>query len=109
MLQLLFAPFRRAVFDVAWVPGARSTEYVRRLGFPNDAILTGVFTLDAARFTAVASGSAARWAEPTFLFVGRLVPEKATDILAQAYRSYRANTADPWPLSVVGQGLSTAV
>jgi glycosyltransferase involved in cell wall biosynthesis len=104
MLQLLFAPLRRAVFDVAWVPGARSTEYVHKLGFPKDAVLTGVFTLDAAHFAKVAAGSAARWTEPSFLFVGRLVPEKATDILAEAYRVYRANTADPWPLLVVGQG-----
>ena len=104
VLQLLFVPLRRAVYDAAWVPGARSTEYVRRLGFPDDAVLTGVFTLDADRFAAVASGSAARWAEPTFLFVGRLVPEKATDILAEAYRIYRENVADPWPLHVVGRG-----
>ena len=60
--------------------------------------------LDAARFAEVASGSAARWTEPRFLFVGRLVPEKATDILAEAYRLYREKAADPWPLQVVGQG-----
>jgi glycosyltransferase involved in cell wall biosynthesis len=104
VLQLLFAPLRRAVFDVAWVPGARSREYVHRLGFPKEAVLTGVFTLDAAHFAEVAAGSDARWQEPSFLFVGRLVPEKATDILAEAYRTYRENTTDPWPLRVVGQG-----
>ena len=86
------------------MPGARSTEYVRRLGFPEEAVLTGVFTLDAARFAEVASGSAARWTEPRFLFVGRLVPEKGTDILAEAYRLYREKAADPWPLQVIGRG-----
>jgi glycosyltransferase involved in cell wall biosynthesis len=104
VVQLLFVPLRRAVFNVAWVPGARSTEYVRRLGFPAEAVLTGVFTLDAARFAEVASGSAARWTEPRFLFVGRLVPEKGTDILAEAYRLYREKAADPWPLQVIGRG-----
>lgn len=101
---LLVAPVRRAVFDVAWVPGARSAEYVHRLGFPEEAVLTRMFTLDAAHFAKVAAGSAARWTEPSFLFVGRLVPEKATDILAEAYRIYRENTTDPWPLHVIGQG-----
>lgn len=104
VLQLLFAPLRRAVYDAAWVPGARSTEYARRLGFPKEAVLTGICTIDAARFAEVASGSAARWTEPRFLFVGRLVPEKATDILAEAYRLYREKAADPWPLQVVGRG-----
>ena len=102
--QLLIFPLRHAVFDAAWVPGARSTEYVRRLGFPEEAVLTGMFTIDSARFAEVASGSAARWTEPRFLFIGRLVPEKATDILAEAYRLYREKAADPWPLHVVGHG-----
>jgi glycosyltransferase involved in cell wall biosynthesis len=102
--QVLFVPLRHAVFNAAWVPGARSTEYVRRLGFPEKAVLTGMFTLDAAPFAEVASGSAARWTEPRFLFVGRLVPEKATDILAEAYRLYREKAADPWPLQVLGRG-----
>ena len=44
--QVLFVPLRHAVFNAAWVPGARSTEYVRRLGFPEKAVLTGMFTLD---------------------------------------------------------------
>jgi glycosyltransferase involved in cell wall biosynthesis len=104
VLQLMFVPLRGAVFDAAWVPGARSTEYAHRLGFPKEAILTGMCTLDAARFAEVASGSQARWAEPSFLFIGRLVPEKGTDILAEAYRIYRENSTDPWPLHVVGQG-----
>ena len=55
-------------------------------------------------FAEVASGSAARWTDPRFLFVGRLVPEKATDVLAEAYRLYREKAADPWPLQVVGRG-----
>ena len=40
--------------------------------------------------------------------IGRLVPEKATDILAEAYRLYREKAADPWPLHVLGMVLSTA-
>ena len=102
--QLLYVLLRRAVFDAAWVPGLRSSEYVRRLGFPKEAVLTGMFTIDAERFAEVASGSAARWTDPRFLFIGRLVPEKATDVLAEAYRLYREKAADPWPLQVVGRG-----
>jgi glycosyltransferase involved in cell wall biosynthesis len=102
--QLLFRPLRRAVFDATWVPGSRSPEYAHRLGFPKEAVLTGMCTIDAARFAEVASGSAARWTEPRFLFVGRLVPEKGPDILAEAYRLCREKAADPWPLQVLGRG-----
>ena len=39
-----------------------------------------------------------------FLYVGRLVEDKAIDVLAAAYRRYRAFAADPWPLIVAGTG-----
>lgn len=104
VLQVLFRPQRRFVFDAAFVPGIRSTEYVKRLGFAQKDILTGVFTLDAPRFAAVAGGSPTRWTDPRFLFVGRLVPEKAPDVLAEAYRLYRESASDPWPLQVIGRG-----
>jgi glycosyltransferase involved in cell wall biosynthesis len=104
VLQALFTVVRPYAFDAAFVPGARSTEYVRRLGFSPERVFTGLFTLDQAGFASVAAGSVARWSEPGFLFCGRLVPEKGPDILAEAYRIYREGIADPWPLHVVGNG-----
>jgi glycosyltransferase involved in cell wall biosynthesis len=104
VLQLLFVPLRHFVFDEAFVPGARATEYVHRLGFSDEAVLPGSLTLDATPFTAVADGSAGRWTDPRFLFCGRLVPDKAPDVMAEAYRLYRESSADPWPLQVVGHG-----
>jgi glycosyltransferase involved in cell wall biosynthesis len=104
VLQAMFMVVRPYSFDVAFVPGARSTEYARRLGFRPDAIRTGLYTLDHERFASVAAGSPARWAEPSFLFCGRLVPEKAPDILAEAYEIYRGGVASPWALHVVGHG-----
>jgi glycosyltransferase involved in cell wall biosynthesis len=104
VLQLLFVPLRHFVFDQAFVPGARATEYVHRLGFSDEAVLPGSLTLDATPFTAVADGSAGRWTDPRFLFCGRLVPDKAPDVMAEAYRLYRECSADPWPLQVVGHG-----
>ena len=105
VLQLLFVPLRHVVFDKAYVPGARATEYVHRLGFSDESILSGALTIDATPFTAIADGSSGRWADPRFLFCGRLVPEKAPDVMAEAYRLYRENSANPWPLHVVGRGL----
>lgn len=103
-MQSLFAFVRPYAFDCAFVPGARSAEYARRLGFSREAVLTGACTADEARFSSAASGSATRWTDPRFLFCGRLVTEKAPDVLAEAYRIYREGVANPWPLQVVGHG-----
>ena len=104
LLQVVFTVVRPYSFDVAFVPGARSAEYVRRLGFRPEAICTGLYTLDHERFASVADGSPSRWDEPAFLFCGRLVPEKAPDVLAEAYGIYRGRVDSPWPLHVVGHG-----
>jgi glycosyltransferase involved in cell wall biosynthesis len=104
LLQTLFTAVRPYAFDAAFVPGARSAEYARRLGFSPKSVFTGLYTIDQTRFTSVAAGSADRVANPSFLFCGRLVPEKAPDVLADAYRIYRKSVAQPWPLQVVGHG-----
>jgi glycosyltransferase involved in cell wall biosynthesis len=103
-LQALFTVIRPYAYEAALVPGVRSSEYVRRLGFSSERTFTGLFTIDRSSFASLADGSAARWAEPRFLFCGRLVPEKAPDVLADAYRIYCQGTDDPWPLEIVGQG-----
>jgi glycosyltransferase involved in cell wall biosynthesis len=104
VLQTLFTVVRPYAFDAAFVPGARSSEYARRLGFPPQTVFTGLYTIDQTRFASVVAGSADRFANPSFLFCGRLVPEKAPDVLADAYRIYCKNVAQPWPLQVVGHG-----
>lgn len=103
-VQLLFKCVRPYAFDRAFVPGARTTEYAQRMGFPPEAVVRGSLTVDEARFVPVAAGSSGRWDDPRFLFCGRLVPDKAPDVLAEAYRIYRDTVADPWPLQVVGHG-----
>jgi glycosyltransferase involved in cell wall biosynthesis len=103
-VQALFAFVRPFAFDRVFVPGVRTTEYVQKLGFSRESVLTGACTVDEARFASVAGGSATRWTNPRFLFCGRLVTEKAPDVLAEAYRIYRERVADPWPLQVVGHG-----
>lgn len=103
-VQLLFKFVRPYAFDRVFVPGARSTEYAEQLGFSREDVLTGACTVDEARFVSVAAGSATRWADPRFLFCGRLVEGKAPDVLAEAYRIYRERVANPWPLQVVGHG-----
>src|SRR5690606_27599003 len=41
---------------------------------------------------------------PYFLYVGRYVPEKGLDTLADAYRVYRQQVSNPWKLVCAGAG-----
>ncbi len=90
-------------YDVAFLPGERQATFARMLGFPDDRILWGLYTCDHQAFTA-ARRAGGEDAPNSFLFAGRLVREKGVDVLAEAYRSYRGSTPDPWPLIVSGTG-----
>jgi len=94
----------RPAYDAAFVPGERSADFARRLGFPDERIIRGIYSCDHARFDAVAEARGQAVPEPAFVFVGRLVAEKGIDVLAAAYRRYRELAKEPWPLLVGGTG-----
>lgn len=92
-------------FDAVWVPGDRGAQYARRLGFPRDRVLPGVYGFnweEASRAWIIrgqASGPPHR-----FLFIGRYVSEKGVDLLLHGYARYREAVANPWDLACCGQG-----
>lgn len=95
-------------FVGAFVPGERSAEYARWLGFPAARIERGLTGLDTAAY---AEAAASRPADPylrKFLYVGRYAHEKGIDVLIDAYKAYRATVADPWPLTCCGMGPEAA-
>ena len=99
----------RPAYDAAFVPGERSADFARRFGFPDARIIRGMYCCDYDRFAAVAEARGGAVSPPGFLYVGRLVPDKAIDVLAEGYRRYRARVADPWPLRVAGTGPDAAL
>ena len=90
----------RPLYDRVFVPGERQAVFTRKLGFPQSAISYGLYSCDPSRFAPPADVAPGRG----FVFVGRLIPEKGVDTLAAAYRQYRLQAADPWPLTVYGSG-----
>jgi glycosyltransferase involved in cell wall biosynthesis len=86
-------------FDAAFVPGDEQAVFARHLGFRQHEIIAGLNTCEASFFTGPQDPVRNR-----FLFVGRLVDTKGVDVLAAAYRAYRATSTDPWPLVVAGIG-----
>ena len=86
-------------FDAAFMPGDEQEVFARHLGFQQHEILVGLYTCHASFFTGPQDPP-----RDKFLFVGRLVDTKGVDVLAAAYRAYRAEAEDPWPLVVAGIG-----
>ena len=94
----------RPAYDAAFVAGERQAAFASKLGFTTERLLWGVYCCDYDRFVRVAQERGDRPAPDRFLYVGRLVKAKAVDVLAEAYRRYRAVCHDPWPLLVAGTG-----
>jgi glycosyltransferase involved in cell wall biosynthesis len=93
--------------DRVVVPGERGRAYATRLGVPPDRIHLGLYAYDQDMFHEGLHHDRERRAggwPRRFLFVGRYVPEKALDVLMDAYRRYRSLVNDPWPLGCCGHG-----
>jgi len=108
--RIWFQLLQKPHFDYAWIPaqGLLQYELARRLGFPKNRILTGVYSGDQAAFRAAYErGRAQRGLEypKAFFYVGRFSPEKGTVELYRAFESLSARgAANGWRLVLVGAG-----
>ena len=92
--------------DRVMVAGERSFMLARYLGIPEDKIRRGNYGIDYDLFHQVMAdreAGAEGWPR-RFVFVGRYVPVKGIPVMLEAYRQYRAEVSDPWPLTCCGQG-----
>jgi glycosyltransferase involved in cell wall biosynthesis len=92
------------VVDAAMVPSDRTEFYARRLGFGPADVIRGSLSGDVELFGSGPRRGAELAGHHSFLYVGRLVVHKGADVLAEAYRAYRSQVADPWDLHVAGIG-----
>jgi glycosyltransferase involved in cell wall biosynthesis len=93
---------RRAMIAGAsgyFVPGRAAAEYVRSFGVPDELVAHAPNAVDARDF---AAGERSGRGECTFLYVGRLEPEKGLDVLLRAFRDV------PGRLVLVGNGSEEA-
>ena len=96
--------FVQRMFDAAFVAGERQAVFARRLGFPLERIWPGLLSCDFSKFDAAGREAPSIDQRRSFLYVGRLVPEKGIETLIAAYRRYRAEVPEAWPLKVAGTG-----
>jgi glycosyltransferase involved in cell wall biosynthesis len=94
----------RPLFDAVMVPSDRTEFFARRLGFGEADVVRGSLSADTTLFGSPPRPGAELASRRTFLACLRLVHHKGADVLADAYRRYRAATDDPWSLKVAGLG-----
>ncbi|WP_198026651.1 glycosyltransferase [Bradyrhizobium sp. ARR65] len=81
----------------------RQMNFALKMGFrPND-ICEGFAVCDWHMLTPERHPASAR-ERKRFLFLGRYATAKGIAILVKAYRSYRRQSPEPWPLIVAGDG-----
>jgi glycosyltransferase involved in cell wall biosynthesis len=93
------------VCEAIFVPGERQVAFAHKLGFLQGRILRGLYSCDHPKFAAIHLERQNIVAESrSFIFIGRLAPEKGLDVLRDAYLIYRKYTLDPWSLKIYGTG-----
>ena len=89
-------------FDVAFVPGSKQEKFAQKLGFKKSAIYRNLFSIDKVIYANLPQLQ--ELSSRSFLYVGRLIPEKGFDILLKAYKMYSDSVENPWGLNIVGTG-----
>jgi glycosyltransferase involved in cell wall biosynthesis len=97
--------------DLVFVTGERCFQFARFLGFEESRIRRGTYGVDVDSFAPIYERRLSRaggWPQ-SFLFMGRYDPMKGLDVLVSAYRQYRRDVSDPWPLVCCGRGPDAAL
>lgn len=115
-LEWAKAVWCRSNYDALFLPGIRSAEYFRLLGYQGSRIWRGVAVVDndhfagnaaATRLDSSASRRSLSVPERYFLTCARLAPEKNVRGLIDAFLQYRRRGGS-WSLVIVGDGAERA-
>lgn len=94
----------RPLFDFAWGAGTPQTGYMRRVGFPERALKTGMYAADSAKFSALYAPNRDPWPH-TFLYIGRYVPVKNMRRMERAFlQAIERMPESDWRLCCIGGG-----
>jgi len=96
--------FLKPSIDGFFVPGERQAEFCRNLGYDFPKIMMGSHSCDVRLFSEANQVRKHSPLPKTFLYVGRMVPEKGISVLAEAYQLYREQVTEPYQLICVGTG-----
>jgi glycosyltransferase involved in cell wall biosynthesis len=92
--------YLKNIFTAFWVSGKKAEDLIRYLGWENQPVFHGFYTIDHLKFYPLSN----QIKTPSFLFVGRLEKIKGVEILIAAYQWYRSIVQKPWTLKIAGTG-----
>jgi glycosyltransferase involved in cell wall biosynthesis len=95
------------IFSHAWVPGQSQKQYVQKLGFKNENILTGFYSCDLIHFESIYQAQYQQKQKQfpkRFLYVGRYVEFKGIKELWQAFTELQVEQSNDWELWCLGVG-----
>ena len=102
---LLARFYLHPISDVIFVAGDRQVRFVNLLGFTGSQILTGLYSCDFDKFSEIFSIRKHSIRNvSSFVYIGRLSPEKGIETLLDAYKIYRCWSKRPLPLLIYGVG-----
>ncbi|HLF63650.1 MAG TPA: glycosyltransferase [Saprospiraceae bacterium] len=90
----------RSVFDYVWVAGKKQYYFVRKLDFPADRVLKGLYVADIELFS---KQKRTVW-NKEILYAGRLEEIKGVSLLYQVFSGLNENERNGWTLRIVGNG-----
>jgi glycosyltransferase involved in cell wall biosynthesis len=104
--RVVFPVWLKQFYSHAWVSGPRQYEFAKKLGFRDNRIINHLYSADTSHFQQFQIDSPSRLQNypRSFLFVGRMVPDKGIDILAEGFDHYRNRLQGDWELVCVGNG-----
>ncbi len=101
-IATILSPFLiKRYFTHLWIPGRFQYEYARRLGFPRDRILMGVYCADVPKFQ---QESLTDTPVKRFLYVGRMIPIKGVIELIELAKRFAAEGITDWTFDLIGKG-----
>lgn len=91
-------------FDAVFVTGERAWIYGRKLGVSETKLHKGLYGVDYETLSQLFLERRSTAWPKQFVFVGRYSEQKGIADLIDAYRNYRKQVPDPWPLVCCGKG-----
>lgn len=94
-------------FSHCFVPGAEQKKFAKKLGYPDNKILTGLYACDFKHFSSMynrAQEAKAREHPKRFLYVGRYLEIKGITDLWEAFVALKKETQTDWELWCAGTG-----
>lgn len=99
--RLVFPFTYKKCFSHAWAAGESQVEYAKKLGFPKDKIMKGVYSADIDKFL-IQNEKIDR--TNTILYVGRFLDWKGVHELYEAFLEINPEKRKNWKLRMIGNG-----